>query len=174
MAEDDELDSMQQIKAALTPLDEPTRNRVLQWAVSRFIGSTGISLSPSLDQPAVGPVATSASNGQTFETFAELFEAARPSTEKEKGLVAGYWVQICQGEPSFGSQVLNDALKDLGHGVGNITDALSGLKDERPALLLQLKKSGTSKQARKTYKLTVQGIRRVQGMLSGDASAAAE
>jgi hypothetical protein len=174
MTEDDELNSMQQIKAALTPLDEVTRNRVLQWAISRFIGTTGIGLSPPLDQPAFGRPATITSSSQGFETFAELFEAAHPSTEKEKGLIAGYWVQICQSQPSFGSQALNDALKDLGHGVGNITDALSALKDERPALLLQLKKSGTSKQARKTYKLTQEGIRRVQGMLSGDDSAAAE
>ena len=64
-------------------------------------------------------------------------------------------------------------MKDLGHGVGNITDALTALKEERPALILQLKKSGTSKQARKTYKLTQEGIRRVQGMMLRESPDAA-
>ena len=126
-----------------------------------------------LDQAAARRNGTAHGSTQRFEAFAELFEATNPSTEREKGLVAAYWAQICQAQPSFGSQALNDALKDLGHGVGNITDALSALKDERPALLLQLKKSGTSKQARKTYKLTQEGIRRVQSMIVGDASSVA-
>ena len=173
MSEDDEINAMKQIAVALTPLDDAVRIRVLQWAISRFRGSTAIALTPSIDQ-LTDRASNQSATSQAFQDFAELFEAARPSTDREKGLIAGYWVQVCQGQPSFGSQTLNDALKDLGHGVGNITDALSALKDERPALLLQLKKSGTSKQARKTYKLTQEGIRRVQGMLQGEASMAAE
>jgi hypothetical protein len=174
MTEDNEINSMQQVAAALTPLSEESRNRVLQWAVSRFRGGAAQGLRVSLDQSMKAGTATQPLGAQGFDTFAELFEAANPLTEKEKGLVAGYWVQICQSQPSFGSQPLNDALKDLGHGVGNITDALSALKEERPALLLQLKKSGTSKQARKTYKLTQEGIRRVHGMISGEGSPAGE
>jgi len=97
-----------------------------------------------------------------------LFDAAHAKTEKEKALVAAYWVQISQGQPSFPAQILNSSLKDLGHGVSNITDSLDALKTEKPALILQLKKSGTSKQARKTYKLTAEGARRVQQMISNE------
>lgn len=82
-------------------------------------------------------------------------------------MVAAYWVQVCQGTGSFQSQSLNDGLKDLGHGIGNITEALSQLKDDRPALLLQLKKSGNTRQARKTYKLTQAGMKRVEEMTQG-------
>jgi len=66
------------------------------------------------------------------------------------------------------SDIYNASLKDLGHGLSNVTVALDGLKDEKPALILQLKKSGTSKQARKTYKLTVEGAKRVRQMLDHD------
>lgn len=169
MTEDDEISAMKQLAAALGPLDEGARTRVLQWAASRFNASFSAAASTSRSNASGG----SASDAQQFETFAELFEAARPSTERERALVASYWMQIGQGEQSFGSQILNDALKDLGHGVGNITDALTALKEERPALILQLKKSGTSKQARKTYKLTQEGIRRVQGMMLRESPEAA-
>lgn len=168
MTDDDEINAMSQVSAALTPLDDVARNRVLQWAVSRYRGKNQDLVRGSMD---VIPADGGQSGGVSqFESFAELFEATQPSTEREKGLVAAYWAQIGQSQSSFGSQTLNDALKDLGHGIGNITDALTSLKEDRPALLLQLKKSGTSQQARKTYKLTQEGIRRVQAMISGNAA----
>jgi hypothetical protein len=162
MAEHQELEAMRKIAEALEPLDEPARQRALQWAFSRYHASR-TPPGPSLDTT---PGRSEAADRQTpFETFAELFEAADPKTESEKALVASYWEQVGESQLSFASQTLNARLKDLGHGVGNITEALSALKNEKPALVLQLKKSGTSRQARKTYKLTVEGMRRVQGML---------
>ena len=95
---------------------------------------------------------------------------SNPSTDRERTLVASYWAQVCENQTSFAAQTLNAQLKDLGHGVGNITEALSALKIERPSLVLQLKKSGTSRQARKTYKLTIEGVRRVQNMLRAEAA----
>lgn len=49
--------------------------------------------------------------------------------------------------------------------MGNITDSLDALKEEKPALILQLKKSGISKQARKTYKLTQEGAKRIRQLI---------
>jgi hypothetical protein len=166
MTDEDEINAMKQISAALGPLDDLARGRVLYWAMSRYrtkaSGADGASHAG----------ANSQRDATRFDTFAELFAAADPTTEREKALLAAYWEQVCRAQASLASQTLNDLLKDLGHGVGNITDALSALKDERPALVLQLKKSGTSKQARKTYKLTVEGIRRVQSMIDASAEAA--
>jgi hypothetical protein len=162
MEEFDELAAMKKISDALEPLSDAARVRALQWAVSRFQGSRALAV---LDQAA--SLTAIASNGGTdrgYSTFAELFDAADPITEKEKALVAAYWMQICENEPSFPAQQLNDLLKDLGHRIGNITEALTGLKNERPALVLQLKKSGSSRQARKIYKLTQEGTKRVVAM----------
>lgn len=168
MDDDGEIGAMKTIAAALDPLSADERNRVLQWAASRF-GAATVAAATAINL-ATRPLEVAAANGQSthHETFAELFDAASPSTEREKALVAGYWVQVCQEQPSFASQSLNEALKDLGHGVGNITDSLTALKDVRPALVLQLKKSGTSKQARKTYKLTQEGIKRVQSLIRNE------
>lgn len=165
MAEDDEIDAMKKIAAALEPLGDAARRRALQWAVSRF-------RSVAVGEEPIGPSHAPSQSGPSgeahdFQAFADLFEAANPKTDREKALIAAYWVQVCQAQPFFASQALNSELKDLGHGVGNITEALTGLRTDRPALALQLKKSGNTRQARKTYKLTQEGVRRVQTMLRG-------
>jgi hypothetical protein len=163
MDQDAEIAAMSAVAKALEPLDEIVRQRVISWAASRF-GSQLLAPSKSFGierQPA--PTVESAR--AEFESFAELFEAVDPKTDKDRALVAAYWAQICQSQATFPAQTLNASLKDLGHGLSNVTVALDGLKDEKPALILQLKKSGTSKQARKTYKLTGEGAKRVRQML---------
>jgi hypothetical protein len=164
MSGDDEIEAMKTIAAALEPLDDAARLRALQWATSRFRASgAALELRGELSARPYEISPERQANGP-YETFADLFEAARPNTEKDKALVAAYWVQVCQESGNFMAQSLNAQLKDLGHGIGNITEALNQLRDERPALVLQLKKGGTSRQARKTYKLTVEGAKRVRLM----------
>lgn len=166
MGEFEELSAMKKIAEALEPLDDAARDRALQWAVSRFKGlNQSVSLLPSaaVSSPRSGQMQVPAS-GQ----FAELFNAASPMTEKDKALVAAYWLQVSEGSSGFQAQALNNLLKDLGHGIGNVTEALNGLKNERPALVLQTKKSGNSRQGRKTYRLTTEGTKRVLAMTKGE------
>lgn len=165
MTEFDELEAMKTIAAALEPLDDAARARALQWATSRF--RTGKALIP--DDRSNPSEAAPAGGTNQYASFADLFDAARPSSERDKALVAAYWMQVCENVGSFPSQTLNALLKDLGHRVGNITEALTALKNEKPALILQLKKSGTSRQARKTYKLSQEGAKRVAGMIDDAA-----
>lgn len=134
--------------------------------MSRFRNSKAIA---EFEQTAMRSL-TSVPSSAGYGTFAELFDAAGPTMEKDKALVAAYWMQVCENAPSFPAQPLNDLLKDLGHRIGNITEALTALKNERPALILQLKKSGSSRQARKIYKLTQEGARRVAAMTNGALS----
>jgi hypothetical protein len=163
----DEFEAMKKIEETLAALDDGQRTRTLQWVWSRFADGMASSKSASFR---TGPsvIGATASGERAYETFAELFDAANPTVERDKALVAAYWVQVCLNQQSFPSQTLNTELKDLGHGVGNITEALTQLKEERPAQILQLKKSGLSKQARKTYKLTQEGIKRVESMTRGN------
>ena len=102
-----------------------------------------------------------------FESAAELLAMASPSTDVERVLVVGYWFQEHQGNEDLDSQTINTELKHQGHGVGNITKAFGGLISQKPQLVIQLRKSGNSRQARKKYKLTTAGIKRVNAMLTG-------
>jgi hypothetical protein len=102
-----------------------------------------------------------------FATFAEVFEASGPTTNPQRALVAGYWLQVCQNADTFDGFTANKELKHLGERIQNITVAIDALRREKPALAMQLKKSGSTRQSRKTYKLTVPGIKAVEAMING-------
>jgi hypothetical protein len=94
-----------------------------------------------------------------YDSFAELFDAAQPSSKANMALVAGYWLQVCQGQGDFDGQSANTELKHLGQRIENITVAMNSLKGQKPSLVIQLRKSGKSQQARKIYKITPAGIK---------------
>jgi hypothetical protein len=163
-----ELEIMSRIAELLEPLDALARSRVLGWAIGAFDvqGLERMKAGSASGRP--GGQNVSLSGEATFSTFAELFHAASPRSEKEKALVAAYWLQQSSGVDQFASQQLNTELKHIGYGVVNITDALNQLIGDRPSFVIQLTKSGSSKQARKTYKITDAGLRRVSEMVRGE------
>lgn len=173
--EDDEFLAMRAVFSALKGLpDDEARVRVLSYAASRLGLATGAQQAKSM-HPVVEPtgdgepqVPTSATTTpSTFATFAELFDAAHPQSNADKALVAGYWLQVCEGAESFSGLAANTELKHLGEAAPNITNAIDSLKSQKPALALQLKKSGKSQQARKSYKITVAGVKAVETMIHG-------
>ena len=150
-----ELEAMKAIAKALSGLNGEARVRVMHWVGDKFnlsFAARGkVSGKPDqVSEEDEGSVSQ-------FKTFADLYAAAAPALDTERALVAGYWHQFEDPKAEFGSQAINTALKNLGHGVVNITQALDGLKDQKPALVMQTRKAGTSQQARKTYKLTEAG-----------------
>ena len=165
-----EFEAFQQVHNALVDLDEDMRARVIS-SVSTLLG-IGVLVAPA--KPGTSPAGEETpevdeadkGQNQSFTEFAEIYAAADPHTAADKALVAGYWLQVCQGAENFSGQSVNYELNHLGHKIGNITNALSTLNDAKPQLVLQLRKSGKSQQARKTYKLSAEGIKRVRDMIS--------
>lgn len=104
----------------------------------------------------------------SFEHFAELFASAQPKSDADKALVAAYWVQVIEGQTQWGSRLLNTELKHLGYPLSNVTQALTTSIKRKPQLVIQLKKSGSSRQANKTYKVTNEGMVYVRGMINAD------
>ena len=171
---DAEFAAIQAVYSALQSLaDEAARTRVLEYVSDRLgisakarpsakiaaeINQPDGDIHDSEDEPADAP---------NYGSFAELYDAAQPKTQPDKALVCGYWLQVCQGAETFDAFSINKELKNLGEGVANITSALDALKTQKPALALQLKKAGKSRQARKTYKVTVAGIKAVEAMIGG-------
>src|SRR5262245_45820976 len=124
--EDKEINAMVKISEILTDLgDEQAIDRVLQWIVGRH----GKNL--PLANKASGKVETVELSPEITDV-ADLFDAANPFTEADKVLVVAYWLQELKGVGDIDSQSINDELKNLGHGVGNITRALSTLINKKP------------------------------------------
>lgn len=169
---DPEIVAMAKVSAALSELKEEAVARVLRWAVERYGVKAVKTLGRTQGQTFVNITSDTeeASTAGEFQDFPTLFNAASPETDPERALVAGYWFQQVKGAEDLHGQQLNDELKHMGHGVGNITDALSSLIERRPAFVMQTRKTGTSRQARKRYRLTTEGIRSVQQMVAQGAT----
>lgn len=167
--DDKQLMAMQKVVEALGGLDEADLRVVLGFIGMRY---GGMKVPPSSVGGAAAETAGSASTNAasqmpgTFDAFHDLYHGANPSTESEKALVAGYWVQVCQQNDGFDSFTANSALKGMGYTVSNITRALDALMSQEPKYVMQIKKTGTSRQARKVYKLTTAGLKRVAEMLN--------
>ena len=169
-----EINAMKAVAEALQPLSANSRRGVLEWA-GRFYGANTqstakITASVSGVLPQLTANSSVGAHAESPANLAELFSQARPGTDAEKALIAAYWFQKIEGHEDLDSFTLNSELTHLGHRLTNITRALSTLMLTKPALVVQTRKEGKTKQARKKYKLTVEGMRRVERMLLGAPS----
>ena len=105
------------------------------------------------DKPPRAAEARDASE-RSFEHFVDLFDAVDPKSDVDKALTGAYWLQVVSKQDSWQSLRVNNLLKDMGHGVANVTSALRTAQERKPALVRQVNKSGRSQQSWKTYKLT--------------------
>lgn len=176
MAVDPELQAMQTLLSALELLEVDARERVITWVIGRYdmlpmrSRKTGHEDENEGSDDGSGQRQFAPANGtMSFNSLAELFAAADPQTNGQKALVVGYWLKKSERIDDFESQSINAELKHLGHGVSNITAALEELKSTKPALAIQLRKSGTSRQARKKFRITHEGLKVVDTMISGKA-----
>jgi len=174
---DAEFAAMQGVYTTLVSLEAAAQQRVLDYVVNR-LGLAAQSrphvrvearagTADESDHEDDSEEAAVVRGASAYGSLAELSDAAQPKSQSDKALVCGYWLQVCQGADNFDAFSVNKELKNLGEGVPNITSALDTLKAQKPALALQLKKAGKSRQARKTYKITVAGVKAVEAMIGG-------
>lgn len=186
----DELDAMRAIHEALDGLDDDQRGRALRWAADLFkinladaptvvaqnvaSADEGPRVYPdAVDGEGVNEIEGARDNNGTsgfgtpqFVHFAELYDACGPKSDTERALVGAYWMQVVQNGSQFTGFDVNKELRNLGHELSNVSRSLSSCMNKKPALILQLRKNGKAKQARKTYKLSHEGVKAVQAMMS--------
>lgn len=160
---DQELDAMRAVAAALGKVDPASARRVLAWAAERW----GVTLpGPGPRKSAATLSSAGVSTAEPPQDLATFFAEAAPRTGPEKALVVAYHQQVVQGIAELDAQALNSELKHLGHNIANITVTLLSLINQTPSLLVQTKKLGRGRQARKRYKITNSGMLRVREMLA--------
>jgi hypothetical protein len=172
---DPEIEAMGQVVAALDKLgNNDARARVLRWASDRY----GVPLAVSgparpetgtfdgrVDDMAPRGADIREASEPVYEAFVDFFDAVDPKSDVDKALTAAYWLQVFSKQPSWQSLRVNNLLKDMGHGVANVTSALRTAQERKPALVRQVHKSGRSQQSWKTYKLTTSGVSHVRRRL---------
>ena len=73
-------------------------------------------------------------------------------------------------QEDWDAQAVNSELKHLGYQSTNITRDLDALMARTPKMVLQVRKEGTTRQARKRYKLTREGIKVVEKLVTSSAT----
>lgn len=109
--------------------------------------------------------------------FSDLVERWRPDSQSEWVLLAAYYVSRVEGEVNLTGHMINKVLRHHGTRVLNVTRAIQACVTSNPATMLQIKKSGSTKQSRKLYRITTQGTKQVEeklGILVGAAGALAQ
>ncbi|HEX8243650.1 MAG TPA: hypothetical protein VF541_09145 [Longimicrobium sp.] len=99
--------------------------------------------------------------------ISSLIERWKPETMAERALLGAYVLARGRPERTVTSQAINAELKKNGLPVPNITRAIESNLRARPPLMVQKKKMGTTRQARKQYALTQEGVDLVESKLSG-------
>lgn len=95
---------------------------------------------------------------KTYDTFAELYEAAAPKTGAQKAAVAGYWFETHEGKESWKASEVNKLLKQIGVKVSSVSIVLTNAVKASDPLIAQLARLGDGERSRKTFCLTDKGI----------------
>jgi hypothetical protein len=162
---DSEVEAMGTVAGALDGLEAEQQSRVLRWAADRYSVTLGGKKSTGAGSDAGD--GGGGSDPSEYEELGDLFSAAAATTDEDRALVVAYWLQELAEEKltNFTGQDVNKELKNLGHGQENITRVFTALLATSPQQVIQTRKSGTTKQARKSFKVTKAGIKRVQELL---------
>lgn len=96
-----------------------------------------------------------------------LVERWKPETMAERALLGAFVLARGRPDRTVTSQAINAELKRNGLPVPNITRAIESNLRARPPLMVQKKKMGTTRQARKQYALTQEGVDLVESKLGG-------
>ncbi|MBI3478039.1 MAG: hypothetical protein HY010_20085 [Acidobacteria bacterium] len=155
-----DLKALETIIKTLEPLSESERERVLRWTGEKLgiqpalLGRTKI----GPKKPAIDAAFENHPDG--FQSVGEFLAAASPQTDADRVLCVAIYLQDFSDSPdaTLSGKQINDVLKDLGHGVKNITDSINTLKSRKPQHMIQTKKAGKSKQAWKEYRVTRAGL----------------
>jgi hypothetical protein len=185
--QDPEIDAIGKSYDLLSELSDESKIRVIQWLISKFqlnapqyswnktepkgaAQPTAVTILPATPGSEIAEAAVQ-SNGtvktiEGFENVAECFAGASPEVEWEKALVVAAYLQVKSNLSDITGHQVNKELKNMGHASTNITTAFSVSIKRKPQLMLQMRKEGTSKQAQKKYKVSVEGIKYVNALIA--------
>jgi hypothetical protein len=165
-----DLKALETILKTLEPLSEDERERVLRWASEKLgiqqapLGRVG---SGALKKPVAIEAAFEKHPGG-FQNVGEFLAAASPASDADRVLCVAVYLQDFSASPdaTLSGKQINDELKNLGHGVKNITDSINTLKSRKPQHMIQTKKAGKAKQAWKEYRVTRAGVEHAYRLIS--------
>ena len=160
-----ELKAMNDVYDALKNLEDEAKKRVIDWVIGK------LSLGQQKRKLAGVPEETSEDFGAkiveitSFKSVADLFAKTNLKTDADKVLIIAAYLQETKNVGELSGREINKELHHLGHGVSNITAAITSLMNKKPQLMIQTRKEGKTKQAQKKYKVTAEGFASAKKMI---------
>ena len=160
---------LDEINTAISSYDPVLKEKARDILLERAFGSVQAA-PPSTASAAPrgrGRPRADASSGGGDETgdLGSLLTRWSPTTMSDKALLGAYYLTRARGEDTVTSQAINTELKRNGLAISNITRAIeANMRPDRP-LMVQEKKMGSTKQARKQYRITPAGVETVERKL---------
>ena len=159
---------LDEINTAISSYDPVLKEKARDILLERAFG-TGSAAAPSGSASAPRTRGRSRSDtpggGDEAGDLASLLGRWTPTTMSDKALLGAYYLTRAQGEDTVTSQAINSELKRNGLAISNITRAIeANMRPDRP-LMVQEKKMGSTKQARKQYRITPAGVETVERKL---------
>jgi hypothetical protein len=158
---------LDEINAAVSSYDPIMKEKARDLLLKQAFGTGATQVHPSSEAAAghdSGGKRTEAGAPAPFNT---LIEKWTPTTQADWALLGAYYFQRVMGEQNVTGLQVNKELKQHGYGVTNITDCFTWNMEADPARMLQTKKSGKSRQAKKLYLVTTAGVKYIEDRLSG-------
>jgi hypothetical protein len=102
-----------------------------------------------------------------FRSIETLFLSSNVKTVPSKILLAAAYLQEKLNFEEISSFDINSRLKKMGYGVPNISSSLNSLLKKEPPLMILIGKAGDSKQAKRRFKVTEEGLQMARTYLRG-------
>ena len=164
---------LDEINQAISSYDPVLKERARDILIERAFGSAASSPPAAADTGAPAGRTRGrarreggAGQGESVDLDA-LLARWNPTTMSDKALLGAYYLARVRGENTVTSQAINSELKRHGLPISNITRAIeANMRPDRP-LMVQERKMGSTKQARKQYRITQAGLDTVERKLQG-------
>ncbi|MBV9774821.1 MAG: hypothetical protein JO040_12780 [Gemmatimonadetes bacterium] len=163
---------LDEINQAISSYDPVLKERARDILIERAFGPSSGSDQASASAPAPRPRGrprkeSGGEGGEDSADLGSLLSRWNPSTMSDKALLGAYYLSQVRGDENVTSQAINSELKRNGLAISNITRAIeANMRPDRP-LMVQEKKMGSTKQARKQYRITPAGVDAVERRLRG-------
>lgn len=154
---------LDEINAAVSSYDPILKEKARDLLLKQAFGAEAYSLKTA---PSSGKDENNSAAADPV-AFHQLVEKWTPDTQAEWALLASYYFQEVLRKESLTAFEVNKELKQHGSVISNITTSLDENINQNPALMRQIGKAGKTKQAKKKYIVTTNGINFVKDKLSG-------
>ncbi len=188
MVFDPELQAMSHVFETLKNLNNVQRLRILKWVKDRLeteetplIGTFAapvmyeteepevVKVEKSVEKtaPVIAPKPTGPKTLMDYETALELFSESNVKKATTRVLMMAAYLQERHNFKEISSYDINFRLKRIGYSVTNISSLINSIMNRVPHLLVQVGADDTTKQSRRKFKVTAEGLAVAKSLMKG-------